>query len=104
MGIIAGNSRASDKARQKAFRTAFPSYGSQRPSWGGRLLRLCGWGLLLLGVVALIVVIDGWRAFGTGAEGARLERMKRSPQWLDSGFENPQPILNNWERTLTDLF
>ncbi|WP_279635561.1 MBL fold metallo-hydrolase [Corallococcus carmarthensis] len=99
----AGPMRAADKARQKAFRTAFPSYG-QRPSWGSRLLRLFGWGLLLLGVVLLIVVIDGWRAFGTGAEGARLERMARSPQWHDGGFVNPQPILNNWERTLSDLF
>ncbi|WP_304988558.1 MBL fold metallo-hydrolase [Corallococcus sp. AB045] len=99
----AGPMRAADKARQKAFRTAFPSYG-QRPSWGGRLLRLFGWGLLLLGAVMLVVVIDGWRAFGKVPEGARLERMTRSPQWLDGGFENPQPILNNWERTLSELF
>ncbi|NOK31993.1 MBL fold metallo-hydrolase [Corallococcus exercitus] len=30
--------------------------------------------------------------------------MARSPQWHDGGFVNPQPILNNWERTLSDLF
>ncbi|WP_301340360.1 MBL fold metallo-hydrolase [Corallococcus exercitus] len=99
----AGPMRAADKARQKAFRTAFPSYG-QRPSWGGRLLRLLGWALLLLAVFLGIVVIDGWRAFGKAPEGARLERMERSPQWQDGGFVNPQPILNNWERTLSDLF
>ncbi|WP_338277664.1 MBL fold metallo-hydrolase [Corallococcus caeni] len=99
----AGPMRAADKARQKAFRTAFPSYG-QRPSWGGRLLRLLGWALLLLAVFLGIVVIDGWRAFGRAPEGARLERMARSPQWQDGGFVNPQPILNNWERTLSDLF
>lgn len=100
----AGPMRAADKARQRAFRTAFPSYGPQRPSWGGRLLRLFGWGLLILSAFLLVVVIDGWRAFGRGAEGARLERMVRSPQWQDGGFVNPQPILNNWERSLSDLF
>jgi L-ascorbate metabolism protein UlaG (beta-lactamase superfamily) len=104
MGMNSGRMPAADRARQRAFRTAFPSYGPRRQSWGGRLLRLCGWGLLLVGVFALIVVIDGWRAFGEGAEGARLERMMRSPQWQDGGFVNPQPILNNWERTLSDLF
>ncbi|WP_233582810.1 MBL fold metallo-hydrolase [Corallococcus sp. CA053C] len=104
MKMNAGPLRASDKARQSAFRTAFPPHGPQGVSWGGRLLRLFGWGLVLLGGFALVVVIDGWRAFGKGAEGARRERMERSPQWKDGGFVNPQPIINDLERTLSGLF
>jgi len=51
--------------------------------------------LSLLGLVVLFAIIDGWSAFGTSAEGARLERMKRSPQWDDEAFENPQPLWND---------
>jgi L-ascorbate metabolism protein UlaG (beta-lactamase superfamily) len=60
--------------------------------WLGRL------GLLLLLAFACFagaVLVSGWRAFGHLAEGPRLERMKRSPQWKDGHFENPQPLRND---------
>jgi L-ascorbate metabolism protein UlaG (beta-lactamase superfamily) len=40
-------------------------------------------------------IVDGWTAFGRDAEGARLERMKASPQFGDGVFENPQPMWND---------
>ncbi len=50
---------------------------------------------VLVVVVMLGVLIDGWRAFGQGASGARRERMTRSPQWKDGLFHNPQPLVND---------
>ncbi|RYZ40570.1 MAG: MBL fold metallo-hydrolase, partial [Myxococcaceae bacterium] len=100
----AGPIRAADKARQSAFRTAFPPHGPQGSSWGGKLLRVLGWGLVLLSAFLLVVVFDGWEAFGEGAQGARRERMEKSPQWKDGGFVNPQPIINHFEETLAALF
>ena len=52
------------------------------------------WLTLMLALFVLAVVVSGWRAFGHRAEGARLARMQRSPQWHDGSFENPQPILS----------
>lgn len=57
--------------------------------------------LLLASAVALIF---GWKAFGHRAEGARLERMKKSPQWLDGAFENPQPLRNKAWGSLAAMF
>jgi L-ascorbate metabolism protein UlaG (beta-lactamase superfamily) len=54
-------------------------------------------------VAALAAVISGWRAFGQRAEGARRERMERSPQWQDGHFENPQPLVNDNVRMFTGL-
>ncbi|NUP05148.1 MAG: hypothetical protein HOW73_03705 [Polyangiaceae bacterium] len=55
-------------------------------------------------LVVLVVVIDGWRAFGKGAGGARKERMERSSQWQDGGSENPQPLYNDTWKMLTGIF
>lgn len=49
-----------------------------------------------LGLFVAVVLVDGWTAFGRRAEGARLERMRRSPQWKEGQFENPQPIINDF--------
>jgi L-ascorbate metabolism protein UlaG (beta-lactamase superfamily) len=46
-------------------------------------------------LLAAFVTIDGWRAFGRGAEGPRLARMEASAQWDDGVFENPQPLYND---------
>lgn len=51
---------------------------------------------LALAVFALVLVVDGWRAFGKAAEGARLARMQASPQYGDGGFVNPQPLYNDF--------
>lgn len=63
------------------------------------LVVLCALVLLLT-----VVVVDGWAAFGTGAEGPRRERMERSPQWGDDVFINPQPLWNDWWGMMGDLF
>ena len=77
---------------------------STKPTWKKRLGRvaLAFAGLLVFVVIAN--VIAGWRAFGHGAEGARRERIERSPQWQGDHFENPQPLVNDTWRMLTGLF
>jgi L-ascorbate metabolism protein UlaG (beta-lactamase superfamily) len=41
--------------------------------------------------------IANYAPIGGRAAGGRLERMRRSPEWQGSHFENPQPIVNdNW--------
>ncbi len=57
-----------------------------------------------LSVFLLAVSVGGWRAFGRGAEGARLERMMASPQWSGGTFVNPQPLYNDTWLTLTGLW
>ncbi|MFQ5569173.1 MAG: MBL fold metallo-hydrolase [Rhodothermales bacterium] len=59
-------------------------------------------GLLILGTG--IIMIDSWSALGTRPEGARLERLQRSPQFAGGRFANrlpPQepemwPVLKRW--------
>jgi L-ascorbate metabolism protein UlaG (beta-lactamase superfamily) len=60
-------------------------------------------GLLLL-VVTLAAVAAGWTNFGHRATGARRDRMKKSPQWHDSEFVNPQPIINHVWPSLKSMF
>ncbi len=67
----------------------------------GRIARLVGVGVLLLGAA---IVVDGWKAFGTAARGERLQRMQQSPQWKDGAFENPQPLVNDGWLMLKGLF
>jgi L-ascorbate metabolism protein UlaG (beta-lactamase superfamily) len=65
-------------------------------------------GAALLGALVLLflaaVVIDGWQAFGHRAEGARLERMQRSPQWKGGRFVNPEPIVDDVWGMLSGMF
>jgi hypothetical protein len=44
------------------------------------------------------------RALGGRATHARLERMRQSPQWHGSHFENPQPLVNDTWAALLNLF
>jgi L-ascorbate metabolism protein UlaG (beta-lactamase superfamily) len=50
--------------------------------------------MLVLLVAITAAVIDGWRAFGHRATGARQARAERSPEWQGGHFENPQPMWN----------
>ena len=54
--------------------------------------------LVALGLTAIVAAaIAKYAPLGGRATGGRLERMKRSPEWQGSHFENPQPIVNdNW--------
>lgn len=56
-------------------------------------------GLALL--FSIVVLVDGWVAFGRSAEGPRRARMERSPQWSDGSFENPEPLWNDRTGMLT---
>ena len=68
-----------------------------------RRFRPVRWLLLLLVASVAFVVADGWKAFGHRAEGERLARMQRSPQWKDGHFVNPQPLDNDYVRSFTGL-
>jgi L-ascorbate metabolism protein UlaG (beta-lactamase superfamily) len=63
--------------------------------------------LQILGVVIVLVagfaIIDGWQAFGRGAEGARLTRMQQSSQYGDGTFVNPQPLVNHFGEMVTGM-
>lgn len=65
------------------------------------VLRVGGALLALLVVLVLAALVDGWRAFGQAATGARRERMTRSPEWKDGTFRNPQPLVNDAWGSLT---
>jgi L-ascorbate metabolism protein UlaG (beta-lactamase superfamily) len=73
-----------------------------------RVLRWVGRGLLgvaaLFAVALTVVLLDGWRAFGKQAEGARLSRMERSPHFRDGSFVNPEPLWNDYWGMVTGLF
>jgi len=49
----------------------------------------------LFALTVAVVLFQGCTAFGRRAEGARLARMERSPQWRDGRFRNPQPLVNH---------
>ncbi|AKT38825.1 MBL fold metallo-hydrolase [Chondromyces crocatus] len=66
---------------------------SKSRPWVRRVLKWLGV-LAALAVVGMLV--DGWRAFGRRADGARKARMERSPQWKGGKFENPQPLRNDF--------
>ena len=73
-----------------------------------RLRRLAGqaarllFGLLVL--LILLVLVQGWTAFGKAATGARLLRMQHSPNYRDGKFVNPQPLINDYWGMLPALF
>ena len=71
--------------------------------WWSRVKRA----LAILGgafaVFALVSLWVAWRPMGAAASGARLERMRRSPQWLDGAFGNPEPLVNDWLGMVTSL-
>jgi L-ascorbate metabolism protein UlaG (beta-lactamase superfamily) len=53
--------------------------------------------LIAAGLTAVVTVgaTANCAALGSRAKGARRERMRRSPQWNGSHFENPQPLVND---------
>jgi L-ascorbate metabolism protein UlaG (beta-lactamase superfamily) len=63
--------------------------------------------LVLVGLVVaftVILVADGWSAFGQAASGARRTRMERSPEWVGGTFDNPEPLWNDEWGMITGLF
>jgi L-ascorbate metabolism protein UlaG (beta-lactamase superfamily) len=71
-----------------------------------RALRITAIAMLTaLALFVTVAVADGWEAFGKAAQGARLARREASPQWGGDGvFVNPQPLWNDWWRTLGLVF
>ncbi len=58
--------------------------------------RKIGLGVLLFVLLgSAFLIVDGWVAFGKGADGARLARMEASAQFRDGVFANPQPLWND---------
>ena len=75
-----------------------------RKPWKRRLIRGLGVVAGLLAVFVLVVLVDGWRAFGQRAQGERRGRVESSPQWGDGVFENPQPLWNDTWGTIKGIF
>jgi glyoxylase-like metal-dependent hydrolase (beta-lactamase superfamily II) len=46
-------------------------------------------------VLVLAVATESCAALGGRASGSRRERMRQSPEWNGSHFENPQPLIND---------
>ena len=78
---------------------------ARRPVWRWAKRIAAGLGIGLA-VFTTVVVVDGWQAFGKAPDGDRLARMQASPQYQsgDGVFVNPQPLYNDWWRSLQDLF
>ena len=70
----------------------------RRSSW--RFTRVA---LAALAVLTAYALADAWSALGHRAEGARLARMQRSPNWRDGQFVNPEPLANDWLGMFTGL-
>src|SRR5688572_2642782 len=70
-------------------------------SWLWGIIRALGLAVLLL---ILVVLAQGWVAFGKAASGERLARMQRSPNYRDGRFVNPQPLQNDFWGMLRGLW
>lgn len=66
---------------------------SRRIRWAARRCRRLFAAALVSTVAAGAVA--SCATFGARATGARLERLRKSPEWQGSHFENPQPIVND---------
>ncbi|MFP2963822.1 MBL fold metallo-hydrolase [Myxococcus sp. 1LA] len=73
-------------------------------TWRRRLAYAAKGAAALLAMLLAVVAIQAWPALGRGAEGARLERMERSPQWKDGHFDNPQPLYNDIWGSIASMF
>lgn len=60
--------------------------------------------ILSAAVILTILAINGWEAMGKLPSGERLARIKRSPQFQDGRFKNPQPLKNDYWGMITGLF
>jgi L-ascorbate metabolism protein UlaG (beta-lactamase superfamily) len=72
-----------------------------RRRWVFRALRWLGLGLL---AAVAVMLAFAWTSLGRKASGARRERMEHSAQWKAGGFENPQPLRNDFGKSVTAVF
>ena len=72
----------------------------------GRSPRHRARGLTAIVLAALLATIAFARCapLGGRATGPRLERMRKSPEWRGSHFENPQPLVNDIRAAVVTLF
>ncbi|MFO0675595.1 MAG: MBL fold metallo-hydrolase [Polyangiaceae bacterium] len=68
-----------------------------------RVSRVLRAGAALFLVFAGVTLAMAWKGLGHRAEGERLARMQRSPQWKDGHFENPEPLANDFAGMLTGM-
>jgi L-ascorbate metabolism protein UlaG (beta-lactamase superfamily) len=52
-------------------------------------------GIAVVAAAGITLAMAGCQSFGEHAEGERLARMQRSPEWHDDQFRNPQPMWND---------
>ncbi len=64
------------------------------------------WSAIAAALAAMVATgaIASCAALGGRATGTRLERMRQSPEWQGSHFENPQPLVNDTWAAVVTLF
>jgi len=64
------------------------------------------WSAIALALAAMVAAgaVASCAALGGRPGGVRLERMRQSPEWQGSHFENPQPIVNDTWAAVVTLF
>jgi L-ascorbate metabolism protein UlaG (beta-lactamase superfamily) len=68
-----------------------------------RAKRIAAATLTLLVLASVGLLAAAWEGLGQRANGRRLARVQRSPQWHDDHFENPEPIVNDIVGVLTGM-
>jgi L-ascorbate metabolism protein UlaG (beta-lactamase superfamily) len=68
--------------------------------WGKRVVAVLS---VAFAVLAAVLLAIAWRPMGKAADGERLARMQRSPQWLDGKFENPEPLVSDYAGMFSGL-
>jgi len=67
------------------------------------LLRIGGLALLIHVMGSTLVFASAWRSFGARPEGARLERIERSPNWNGRRFVNSEPMRTDYLESLSTM-
>jgi len=72
-----------------------PPKPTSKPTWRRWVRRVAAFFGAAVLLFVLVGIVDGWRAFGRRAEGARRARMEASSQYREGIFHNPQPLWND---------
>jgi L-ascorbate metabolism protein UlaG (beta-lactamase superfamily) len=71
-----------------------PTEAKKSKAGGRKWLRRVGFAAALLLAPAGVLLADAWSAMGARSSGARLARMRASPEYADGHFVNALPVVN----------